>query len=569
MYRSGERQQREFGVRSGRYTGAALTIATKELPRASRELLSARLTDRGVSGAIASSGPPRESRRLAFGGLIAAILVVSLAADDGLGDASSANVMQPRWMAIVYFGALVAIALSVRSLVRTLSDEGWAPLPLGRHLLPLDLVDVRPGTITIRPFGEARDVRVDEAAHRVRIFYADSTLEELVATPQGRAKKEASLWVRVLDAQHALEEATHAGRAKDDPFDALRGEEGFTDSWRARAVAPAPLPKPPSRATLPIALAACATLGFFLVDARNAASDESMFAQARRAETATAYRKYLGAGGQRHEAEVRTALLPRAALGEATARGGIQPLRAFLRDYPSSGVEREARDRFDAACRAELADAGTLDALHAFEESAADCGLGAEIVSARLRLHDALLARAKARGIGPIREYLRRFPQGPLADRATAALRAAYEDTRNRVRLRVERAEVRDELLALVDRAETDARPVALFVPITLRPELWRESRSRREIVDAFDRQLADLFDPAVAFVYHPFGTAGLDGKGGPVLAIEIGNQPTLAPFARYTLGGAHNATWTFRFESRVSDAQLGVDVARLAIRSE
>ncbi len=566
MYRSGERQQREFGVRSGRYAGAALTIATKDLPRATRELLSARLTGRGAEGPIASSGPPRESRRVAFGGLIAAILVVSLAADNGLGDASSANVLQPRWMAVVYFGALVAIALSVRSLVRTLSDEGWAPLPLGRHLLPLDLVDVRPGTITIRPFGEARDVRVDEAAHRVRILYADSALEELVASPHGRAKKEASLWVRILDAQHAVEEATHAGRAKDDPFDALRGEEGFTEEWRGLAVAPAPLPKPPSRATLPIALAACAILGFFLVDVRNAASDESMFAQASRAHTTTAYRKYLDAGGQRHAADVRTNRLPRAALDEAAARGGIQPLRALLRDYPSSSVEREARDRFDAACRAELAAAGTLDALHAFEESSADCGLGAEIVSARLKLHESLLARAKARGIGPIREYLRRFPDGPLANRATLALRAAYEDTRNRVRVRVERAEVRDELLALVDRAETDARPVALFVPIALKPDVWVEPRSRREIVDAFDRQVTDLFDPAVAYVYHPFGT---EGTSGPVLSIEIGTQPTFAPYARYTLSGAHKATWTFRFESPVSDARLGADVARLAIRSE
>ncbi len=75
MYRSGDRQ-REFGVRGGPYTGAPITLATKDLPRETRELLSAALVGRGKDGPIASSGPPLGARRVAFVVLAAGVLPI-------------------------------------------------------------------------------------------------------------------------------------------------------------------------------------------------------------------------------------------------------------------------------------------------------------------------------------------------------------------------------------------------------------------------------------------------------------------------------------------------------------
>lgn len=567
MYRSGERH-REFGVRAGRYTGAAITIATKDLPHDTREQLSACLLGRGPVKPIASWGPPRGSRRAAFVVLVVALLTLVRVADEGFGDPSNANAIQPRWVALVYAGALAAIVLSARALVRTISREGWVPLPLGRHLLPLDLIEVRPGTITIRPFGEARDVRVDEDARRVRILYADSALEELALGPP--AKNEPSLWVRMLNAQHDLEEAAQAGRAKADPFEALRDEDGFAESFRKRAVEPAPLPTSGSLAIVPAVIALSVAVGVGIVLARNAASDDAMYAKARATKATATYHRYLEVGGTRHASEVRTSLLPRAALDEAEAHGTIHTLRAFLRDYPRSSVDAEARTHFDAACRVELDAATTLEALRIFEESAADCDLGTEIAAARAKLHEGLLSKARSGGIASIREYLRRYPNSPVRDGALAALRSAFEDARAKIRDGVGRPEVRDALLELAARSESENVPVTLFVPMTLQLEPDPPSATTRNVVAAFDRAITSVLDPAIAYVYHPTSLANVDAERGTVLRVDARHRDEdWKLHVRFELtSGTRTAKWSATRDDE-DDSAIGAFIARVAISSQ
>jgi hypothetical protein len=498
--------------------------------------------------------------------LVVALLVLVRVADEGFGDVSNPHALQPRWVALVYGGALAAIVLSARALVRILSREGWVTLPLGRHLLPLDLVDVRPKTITIRPFGEARDVRVDEEARRVRILYADSALEELALPPA--AKNEPSLWVRLLNAQHDLEEATQAGRAKADPFEALRDEGGFAEVWRKRTVEASPMPAATSsRVVAPVVLAVCMAIGFGGVGARNAASDEAMYGSARAANTTATYRRYLEVGGARHASEVRTTLLARAALDEAEMRGTIHALRAFLRDYPRSSVDAEARAHFDAACRAELDAATTLEALRMFEESAADCGLSREIADARAKLHEGLLAKARSDGIGAIREYLRRHPDSPIRERAAAALRHAFEDARTKIRDGVDRPDVRDALLELADRSEAEGMPVTFFAPLTIEPA--RDPESMHDIAVAFDRALSFALDPAIAYVYHPTSLAEVDVARSTVLRIDAGHRDIdWKLHVRFELTfGKRKTTWSATLDSE-DERLLGPFMARAAISS-
>jgi hypothetical protein len=473
--------------------------------------------------------------------LVVSLLVALFVADHDFGEALGARAIQPYGLMLVYAGAFFVAALSVRALAASLRVEGWIPLPLGRYLLPLDLVEVRPGTLTIRPFGDARDVRVDEDARRVTILYADSTTVE-VTVPRAAGP---SLWVRMLNAQHDLEEATLVGRAKGDPLAALRGDDGFDDAWRARAVAPAySVARSGSRAVPIVIGAACVALGWGVLRVRNVASDDAMFARARASNGRLDYEHYLRAGGRRHADVVRETLLPRAALDEAESQDTLYALRAFRREFPWSNVDTEARERFAAACKKELARAETLDGIQAFEENAVDCALEDDVAQARLRTHELLFQTAEAGGIGAVREYARRYPNGPLAERASAALHDAYARERNRVSSAVQRGALRTALVYLVDRSEIEGHAITLFVPIEVYGGLL--PKEQRATNDAFDRGLRTVLDPATTFLYHPASLAEADAARGCVLHIATDALWTGEMVARYELAySGQKDTWS------------------------
>lgn len=149
-----------------------------------------------------------------------------------------------------------------------------------------------------------------------------------------------------------------------------------------------------------IALVIGAALGLVVAEARNALSDEAMFARVVAAGDAQSLEAYLAQRG-RHAPEVRDVLLPRVELAAAEASGSVAAVRDFARAHPGSKIQVE----IDAALRrrmlVELDKArkvGTVAALDAFAQSYPDSGVGPELRAARHALYAQALEtyRAKA-----------------------------------------------------------------------------------------------------------------------------------------------------------------------------
>jgi hypothetical protein len=571
MYRSGE-LHREFGMRGGPYTGGRLALAASSLPARTRQRLSAALLGAGPCAPVLFEGPQRRSRGPMLLGVAAGTVGLFALGGWGFGILGDSWAVQP-WSAVWAYGGLLGLlAWSLVGLVRSIRDEGLVPLPQGRYLLPYDLVEIAGGVVTVRPFGDARQVRVDEAGRSARILYADGSLELVTSRSWSEGP---SAWARLLAAQHEVEEATYEGAPlAADPLAELRDRSGWavpctpggTSALGARSKPVAPR----------MALVACVALAAVAAPAawtlRNRASDDAMFA---RATDSVDYRTYLRGGGARHAALVRDTLLPRTALDEAERRGDFRSLRAFLREFPASRYDVEARTRFHDACVTELAHQ-SIETIRSFDTRNPDCHVERDV---RERLHAAYQERfeeATGRGLDSLRGYVRSAPDDPFFhDRAVAKLSELYGAERHKVRSVVERAELREVLLGIAGRAQRDEMPGELYVPVTIvddfvAPDL-AGTQATRGVLAGFDAALHDVLDGALVAIYHPTNVAPADLARAHTLRIVIWSVPdddNDTKMVRYELatGARTVAKWTRQMPDDADPERFGAELAHGAM---
>ena len=571
MYRSGE-LHREFGMRGGPYAGGRLALAKSTLPARARQRLSAALLGEGPASPIVSECPSRSSRALNVLGIATGAVGLFVLGGWGFGILGDVWAIQPR-SAVWAYGALLALLVSsVHKLARSVRTEGLVPLPDGRYLLPYDLVEIEGESVTIHPFGDARQVRVDQASGTVRILYADGLLRVVSARS---ATGGPSVWSRLLSAQHDVEEATHAGAPiAADPLAELRDASGWKVAAAIRLAASAPRTRRPASASA--AFAAVVALSCLAAPAalalRNRASDDATFAAAA---DAGGYRMYLRGGGTRHGAVVREMLLPRAALDEAEQRGDFRSLRAFLGEFPSSRFDAEARARFHEACLTELS-RQSLELTRSFDARNPDCHLGAAVDERLHQVYEERYEEATERGFNSLRSYIRTVPDDPFfRDRATAKLAELYQGERHKVESAVQRAELREVLLSIAGRAQRDEIPGELYVPVTVADDLAGSTvprkQAKRSVLAGFDAALHEVLDGALVAIYHPTNVAPADLARAHTLRIVIWPVPddeSGAVLVRYELASGTRtvAKWTRTVLQSSVPESFGADLARGAM---
>jgi hypothetical protein len=293
------------------------------------------------------------------GGLI---VLVPLAADFG-------RKLQDPAMIAAYALGVAVVLLSGLFLARRVMLGNALPYKPGRFLFPMDFIDATDRNLRVVPMSALVDFRgVHQHTNGV---YTGTTLtftfeggirESFVIQGKDRAEE---VLRQLQNSQRAIREAAQA-RDLDtllrmDPFFEVR----VKDTWGAQAPRDEDVSGPVAKRLPGLLASAAPILGVSAVAAlvisipmwhlRNVASDEAMFANAKRLDSSYEYKHYVEYG-KRHLDEVRDDLLPRAALREAKQKGSVTALRTFLHDYPKSVVEKDARDEIHALFTKELGD---------------------------------------------------------------------------------------------------------------------------------------------------------------------------------------------------------------------
>jgi hypothetical protein len=264
--------------------------------------------------------------------------------------------LQPAAMLVLYVAGIGVTALSILFLVRRVMLGSALPYKGGRFLFPMDFVDAQERILRVIPLNTMVDFRgVHQHTNGV---YTGTTLtftfeggvsESFVI--QGKERAEEVLR-QLGDSRRRISEAVANSDAdtifRMDPFFEVRTR----DLWSAQAPRDEDAQQPAAKhvgglfakgAIWGVSGAAAAILAVPLWHMRNVASDEAMFSSAKRSDTEWELKHYVD-HGKRHVDEVREDLLPRAALREAKQTGTVSALRAFMRNYPNSVVDKEAHD---------------------------------------------------------------------------------------------------------------------------------------------------------------------------------------------------------------------------------
>lgn len=322
------------------------------LPREVRERLIACMQHQSYPYPLLSSIPSQGAAIAGwfFLALIgASILLGALIAEFG-------RTLQPAPMILLYVLGIALIALSVLFLIRRVLLGSSLPYKPGRFLFPMDFVDASERMLRVVPMAMMVDFRgVHQHTNGV---YTGTTLtftfeggvtESFVI--QGKERAEEVLR-QLGDTQRQIREAAQARDIDTllrlDPFFEVR----VKDTWGVQAPRDEDMQQPFAKglgglfgkgAILGVSAAAAAVLSVPMWHLRNIASDEAIFTDAKQQNREYAYEHYL-LWGTRHTDEVKNDLMPRAALKEAMEKGSVTALRQFLRKYPSSVVEKDARD---------------------------------------------------------------------------------------------------------------------------------------------------------------------------------------------------------------------------------
>jgi len=268
--------------------------------------------------------------------------------------------LQPLPMMFVYFLGAAIVLVSILFLVRRVRLGSALPYKPGRFLFPMDFINAEDRVLRIVPMSTLVDFRgVHQHTNGV---YTGTTLTFSFEggitesfTIQGKERAEEVL--RELgDSQRKIREAAQARDLetllKLDPLFEVR----VKDTWAVQAPRDEDVQQPAAQSIgalfakgtiLGVSAAVAALLALPMWHLRNVASDEAMFTHAKELDREWEWEHYVREG-KRHVEEARADHLPRAALREAKEKGSVTALREFLKKYPASVVEKEARDEVHA-----------------------------------------------------------------------------------------------------------------------------------------------------------------------------------------------------------------------------
>lgn len=261
--------------------------------------------------------------------------------------------LQGQGMAIGYALWLALFVVSLLHIARRASLRRALPFKPGRYLLPFAFLDARTRNLRLLSLDLLAEASAEhespEGEYRsstVTLRFLDDTRESFTVRDRGLAERA----LRTLGESQAGNRDPEEGRGAD----ALRAVDLFPgrtgDAERERA-APREIEGPAARSPsilfsrpviVALSLAVALGLALPLLSLRNDWSDDAMFTEAVEAGTEGELERYL-AGGRKHAEEVRTSLLPKAALRAAENVNTVSAFREFFTRYPGSTAEARAR----------------------------------------------------------------------------------------------------------------------------------------------------------------------------------------------------------------------------------
>lgn len=262
--------------------------------------------------------------------------------------ASAAPVQDRRWLAF-YVTAWALIGLALSMLGRRSALKGSLPFQPGTYVFPLDLVDARTRELELYPLSELQSL--DPVHHTKGGRYTHSTLwfvypdKSFVFEIRGQEQAESQL-AAVQSARQILLQAIQRGDLSEllafDPFADARATNWLPMNDFGLLAKGRPVwTRFIWAITLIIGLAA----GVGTWRLRNHFSDQRVFARLEARPDLALADAYVKGGGLR-SSEVNTSIIPRAKLAETKKETGekrIIALDKFLKTYPKSAVEAEAR----------------------------------------------------------------------------------------------------------------------------------------------------------------------------------------------------------------------------------
>ena len=328
------------------------TVDFNSLPQHIRERLVASFQKQGWPQPILSHTPSFGCAAFGWGFLALFAMTISLGAlAAGFGD------RRQDASAIIGHGLGAGLFIaSVLMIVRGILLRRSLPFPPGRYLLPLDFIIANDRMLKVIPMSSM--VNFQGVHQHTNGAYTGTTLtftfegnisESIVV--QGKQLAEQAMGML----RQSREEVSAAANSRDatalqrlDPLFEIR----MNDAWNSLTPRAPHEISPPAAKALPgflqtkmiwiMALVALPVIGVPVWGVWNIASDELMYTKAKSLDSTYGYERYLFTG-VRHADEIRTTLLPKAALKEAKVKGSVTALRDVLKKYPRSVVEADTK----------------------------------------------------------------------------------------------------------------------------------------------------------------------------------------------------------------------------------
>lgn len=340
------------------------TIHFNTLPLSARQHLTEALAERGPCPALMAKRVSHlQQTGTGLGGVVAGLgMLVGLLATSA-GELSPEGHLYDGWRLLGYgmgFALLAGGALALVREIRAHRARHGCAAPDGTYVFPGRILDLRDGWITSQDL--AALIRLEITNHSTNGLHTHTSFdfrfgEELgdprVKLHYGKQWEAAEALQRWEAGRKAFLARVAGGESVGD-LDPLAGVDlgsGMEPKPAARLEGPrVPDPMPPlfrplARRGLRLNLAlagGAVACGLLVWGVDSAVGDARVFRALRYQDQASAYRLY-AERGLLHRGEVRNRLLPAALLREALNSGKVQPLRAFLREFPTYPDVPQAR----------------------------------------------------------------------------------------------------------------------------------------------------------------------------------------------------------------------------------
>jgi hypothetical protein len=335
------------------------------LPRPVQERFAAATRGAATPRPLLFERAPRTQAWIYLGASVVLLIVFVAVLRAGSGDVHGALALHGVQMIAV--DALLAFAVSYCVLhgAGILMRLDAMPFRPGFYLFPGCAVDARTANLTIWPMDAVESIeRASGPVTGLALRLRDGS-RIVVPAPSAAAAERAEASLEPLRQALARAEAEGDPRAllEFDPLHdrALSSPIGPVEAMRHKVA-------PWSRFDWALAAALGVVIGFALGSSRNTMSDAAMFREVTAANTVAGYEAYLAQGGSQSD-QVRSTLLPLAALRDAEQKGTVEAVQAFVAVNTSSAIGPQIEAAMRRQMLAELTRAkaaGTLAAIDAF-----------------------------------------------------------------------------------------------------------------------------------------------------------------------------------------------------------